>query len=184
MNESNSIEAIDKTILSEQTKLRLSEIIGIENYFYQEIDQRKSCSKKLNKYVTVFYYIDNILIALSATSSGVSIISFTSIVAAPVGIASASLTLISSLTTGTVKKLLNITRNKKKKHDKTLMLAKSKLSSIEALILQALIDMDISYEEFDTILNEKDKYEKMKDNLRKDNEEYKIMRLSSVKAKI
>ena len=64
------------------------------------------------------------------------------------------------------------------------MLAKSKLSCIEALILQALIDMDISYEEFDTILNEKDKYEKMKDNLRKDNEEYKIMRLSSVKAKI
>ena len=49
MNESNSIKAIDKTNLSEQTKFRLSEIIGIENYFYQEIDQRKSCSKKLNK---------------------------------------------------------------------------------------------------------------------------------------
>ena len=48
MNKSSSIEAIDKTILSEQTKLRLSEIIGIENYFYQEIDQRKSCSKKSN----------------------------------------------------------------------------------------------------------------------------------------
>ena len=64
------------------------------------------------------------------------------------------------------------------------MLAKSKLSSIEALILQALIDMDISYEEFDTILNEKDKYEKMKDNLKSENEEYKIMRLSSVKSKI
>ena len=48
MNKSSSIKAIDKTILSEQTKLRLSEIIGIENYFYQEIDQRKSCSKKLN----------------------------------------------------------------------------------------------------------------------------------------
>ena len=103
MNESNCIEAIDKTILSEQTKFRLSEIIGIENYFYQEIDQRKSCSKKLNKYVTAFDYIDKILIALSATSSGVSIISFTSIVAAPVGIASESLTLIFSLTTETVK---------------------------------------------------------------------------------
>ena len=49
MNESNSIEAIDKTILSEQTKFRLSEIIGIEDYFYEEINQRKSCSKKLNK---------------------------------------------------------------------------------------------------------------------------------------
>ena len=73
---------------------------------------------------------------------------FTSVVGAPVGIASASFTLIFSLTTGIVKKLLNITRNKKKKHDKILMLAKSKLSSIETLISQALIDMEISYEEF------------------------------------
>ena len=48
MNEDNSLETIDKTVLSEQTKFWLSEIIGIENYFYQEINQRKSCSKKLN----------------------------------------------------------------------------------------------------------------------------------------
>ena len=48
MNESNSIKAIDKTNLSEQTKFRQSDIIGIENYFYHEINQRKSCSKKLN----------------------------------------------------------------------------------------------------------------------------------------
>ena len=73
----NSLETIDKTVLSEQRKFRLSEIIGIKNYFYQEINQRKSCSKKLNKYVTTFDYIDKILIILSATSSGVSIISFT-----------------------------------------------------------------------------------------------------------
>ena len=167
MNESNSIECssikvINKTFLSEQTKFRLSEIIGIEYYFYQEINQRKSCSKKLNKYVTVFDYIDKILIVLSATSSGVSIISFTSIVGAPVGIASASFTLIFSLTTGIVKKLLNITRNKRK-HDKIFMLAKTKLNSIETLMSQALIDMDISHEKFITILNEKGKYERMKD---------------------
>ena len=80
MNETNSIEEIDKTILSEQTKFWLSEIIGTENYFYQEINQRKSCSKKLNKYVTAFDYIDKILIVLSATSSGVSIILFASLV--------------------------------------------------------------------------------------------------------
>ena len=189
MNKSNSIkyyslETIDKTVLSEKTKFRLSKIIWIENYFYQEINQRKSCSKKLNKYVTTFDYIDKILIILSAASSGVSIISFTSIIGAPVGIASASLTLIFSLTTGIVKKLLNITRNKKKKHDKILMLAKSKLNSIETLISQALIDMDISHEEFVTILKEKDKYEKMKENLRNENEEYKIMKLSSIKSKI
>ena len=177
MNESNFIECnfiktIGKTTLFEGIKFWLSEIIGIEYYFYQEINQRKSCSKKLNKYITVFDYIDKILIVLSATSSGVSIILFTSIVGAPVGIASASLTLIFSLTTGIVKKLLNITRNKKKKHDKILMLAKSKLNSIETLISQALIDMDISREEFVTILNEKDKYERMKDNLRSENEKY------------
>ena len=146
MNESNSIEASDRTNLTEQKKFRLDEISKIENYFYQEINQRKSCSKKLSKDVAVFDYIDQALIVLSATNRGVSIISFTSIVGAPVGIASASFTLIFSLTTGIVKKLLNITRNKKKKHDKILMLAKSKLNSIETLISQALIDMEISHE--------------------------------------
>ena len=103
---------INKTNLSEQTKYWLSEIIETENYFHQEINQRKSYSNKLSKYVTAFDYIDRILFVLSATISGVSIISFTSIVGAPAGIASASLTLFFSLTTGIVKKLLNITGKK------------------------------------------------------------------------
>ena len=63
------------------------------------------------------------------------------------------------------------------------MLAKSKLDSIEILISQALIDMEISHEEYITILKEKDKYERMKDNLKSENEKYKIMRLSSIKSK-
>ena len=62
MKENNSIKAIDKTNLTEQTKFRLSEIIGIEHYFYQEISERKSYSKKLNKYITISDYIDKILI--------------------------------------------------------------------------------------------------------------------------
>ena len=93
MNESNFIEAIDRTNLTNQTKFRLDEMSKIENYFYHEINQRKSCSKKLSKYVAVFDYIDKALIVLSATSGEVSIISFTSIAGAPVGIVSASLTL-------------------------------------------------------------------------------------------
>ena len=113
---------INKTNLSEQTKFRLSEIIGIENYFHQEINQRKSCSKKLSKYVTAFDYIDKILIVLSATSSGVCIISSASVVGAPVGIASASFTLVFSLATGIIKHLLSMTRKKKKKHNKILSL--------------------------------------------------------------
>ena len=64
------------------------------------------------------------------------------------------------------------------------MLAKSKLNSLETLVSQALIDMKISHDQFVMILKEKDKYEKMKDNLRSQNEKYEIMRLSSVKSKI
>ena len=154
MNESNFIKTINRTNLTEQTKFRfrLDETSKIENYFHEDINQRKSCSKKLSKYVAVFDYIDQALIVLSATSGGVSIISFTSIVAAPVGIASASFTLFFSLTTGITKKLLNITRKKKKKQDKILMLTKGKLSSIETLVSQVLIDIEISHEEFVTIL--------------------------------
>ena len=138
--------------MPEKTKCRLSEIIEIENCFHQVINQRKLCIKKISKYVTTFDYTDKIFTVLSVTTGRVSIISFTSVTGAPVGIAS---TLIFSLTTGIIKKLLSITRNEKKKHDKILMLAKSKLSSIEILVSQALIDMEISHEEFNTILKKK-----------------------------
>ena len=109
------MDEISKINLSEQTKFRLDEISKTEIYFIDEIHQIKSYSQKLNKYITHFDYIDKILVGLSATSGGVSIISFTSAIGAPVGIASASFTLIFSLTTGIVKKLLNITRKKKEK---------------------------------------------------------------------
>ena len=112
MNKSNSIGAIDKIDLSEQTKFRLDEISKIENYFIEETNQRKSCSQKLKKHVTTFDYIDKISIVLSATTGGVSIIWLRSIIGAAVGIASVSF--VFSLTTGIVKKLLNITKKKEK----------------------------------------------------------------------
>ena len=115
MNKYNSIAAIDKTDLFEQTKFLLDEISKTENYFIEEINQRKSCNKKLSKYIAAFDYIDKILIVLSATTGGVSIISFTTIVGAPVEIESASFTLIFSLATGITKKSLNIARKKKRK---------------------------------------------------------------------
>ena len=122
MNESNSIEAIDRMNLTEQTKFQLDEISKIENYFYQEIDKENHTVKKLNKYVAAFDYIDKILILLSATTGGVSICPFMSVVGAPVEMASASFTVIVSLTAEIVKKLLCITRNKKKKHNKMFIL--------------------------------------------------------------
>ena len=139
----------------EQTKFRLNEISKIENYFNQEINQRKLCSKKLSKYVDALNYIDKVLIVLSTISGGVCIISSVSAVGAPVGIAGASFTLVFSLATGIIKTLLSITTNIKKKHHKVLMLAQSKLNTIETLVSQALTDMEISHEEFVTILKEK-----------------------------
>ena len=106
----NYIEAISKINLSEQTKIRLGEIIGIENYFYQEINERKSYIKKLNKYITIFEYIDKVLIILSTTSGGVSIISFTTIVGAPVGIARASFILFFFYSKRNNKKIIKINK--------------------------------------------------------------------------
>ena len=110
-----------------------------------------------------------------SASGEVSICSFTSIVGAPVGIASASLSKIF--------KFFEYNKKKKKKHYKILTLAKSKLNSIENLASQTLIDMKIGHEEFITTVKEKDKYEKMKDNLRSENEKYEIMTLSIVKSR-
>ena len=118
MNKYNSIRATDKTYLSEQTRFRLVEINKIENYFIEEINQRKSYSQKLSKYVTIFDYADKTLIVLSATNRGVSIISFRSIVGASVGIASESFNFFSNNWNN--KKLLNITIKKRKRSIKFL----------------------------------------------------------------
>ena len=173
---------IDKTKLSDQTKYRLYDIKKIENYFINEINERESYSKKLNKYVTIFDYIDKTLIVLRATNGGISIVSFTTTTGAPVGITSASFTSVFSITTGIIKNLLSTTIRKKKEHDQILVLAKSKYNSIEALISQALNDLNIIHKEFIMILKEKDRYEKMKYNLISENgdEKQETIKLSSI----
>ena len=151
----------------DETKFRLYKIKEIENYFKSEIDQKNLCSEKLRNYTTVFEQIDKVLIVLSATSGEIWVISSISIVGASVGIAEASFTLVFSLITGIIKKLLSIKRNKKRKHDKIITLAKGKPNSIEALVSQALIKASI------TILKEKDKYEKMNENVKNLSEKLK-----------
>ena len=99
----------------DKTKFRLNEISNIENYFNSEINQRKLCSKKLSKYVSVFDYIDKIFIVLSATTGGVCIISHATVVGTPVGIASAGFTIVFDLATGKIKKII---KNNKKQTEK------------------------------------------------------------------
>ena len=80
------MDEVNKINLSEQTKFWLDEISKIENYFIEEINQRKSCNQNLKKYITAFDNIDKILVILSETTGGVSITSFASVIGAPVGI--------------------------------------------------------------------------------------------------
>ena len=156
MNDSNLV----KISLNDQTKFRLNEMNKIIDYFNSEIRERKAISKKLSKYIAAFDYADKNFIVLSASFGTLSIISHATVVGIPIGLADASSTVVFSLTTGIVKKLLKVTRRKKQKHNKVVMLAKSKLNSIETLMTQALIDLDKSLKEFKTIINEKEKYER------------------------
>ena len=164
MSELNDLTA--KPSPKDVTKFRLDEINKIKNYLNSDIKERKDVVKKISKYIVAFDYADKLFITLSASFGTLSIVSHATIVGIPVGIAGVSLTVIFTVTTGVVQKLLNITRKKKKKHNKIIALARSKLNIIETLISQALIDFEISLEEFSKIIYEKNNYEQIRNNIR------------------
>ena len=154
------------TTPSNEQQLRLNKINEIKDYFVAEIKERELMSKRLSRYIASFDYFDKSLIVLSVTTGSISIASFATVIGAPVGIISASFSLAFSISTGIIKKLLKTTRNKKKKHNKIVMLARSKLNSIESKISEALINNEISHEDFMTILNEEKKYRELKESIR------------------
>ena len=175
MVESNSIEcnsvksiehnSVDTSNLNKQ-QFRLNKISEIEDYFITEIKEGELMSKKLSKCISFSDYFDKSLIVLSVTSGSISIASFAKVIGIPIGITSAGLSLAFSLCTGLVKKLLKATRNKKKKHNKIVMLARSKLNSIKSKISEALINNQISHEDFMTIINEERNYRELKESIR------------------
>ena len=160
--EPSSLEGSAKHV----TKFRLDKINKIKDYLNSEIKERKDIIKKISQYIVAFDYADKLFITLSASFGTLSIASHATIVGIPVGIVGASLALIFTVATSEVKKLLNITRKKKKKHNKIIALARSKLNIIETLISQALTDFDISHEEFSKIIYEKNNYEQIRDNIK------------------
>ena len=111
-------------------------------------------------------YFDRNLIFLSATGGGISIASFATVIGAPIRIASAIFSFAFSITTGIVKLILKTTRNKMKKHNNIVMLARRKLNSIEITISKALIDNEISHEFFTTVINEEKNYRELKEIVR------------------
>ena len=151
---SNIYPNLNAVPLNDQEQLRLNKINEIKDYFEAEIKERELMSKRLRKYIASFDYFDKSLIILSVTTGSSSIALFATVIGAPVGMVSASVSLAFSVFTGTVKKLLKPTRNNKKKLNKIDMLARSDLNSIESKICEALIDNEISHEYFMAIINE------------------------------
>ena len=152
--------------LTNVNKYRLYEINKIRDYFNNEIKERKDIIKKLNKYLVSFDYLDKIFTALSASFGTLSIGSYASLVGTPAGIAGSSLTFIFTIGTGISKSLLKVTKKRKKKHNKTIVLAKNKLNMIDTLLSSALNGSEISHEEFTNIINESNIYESIKENIK------------------
>ena len=159
------VESIKAPNLDNQ-QFRLNKINEIKDYFIAKIKERELMRKRLSKYIASFDYFDKSLIVLSAASGSISTVSFATFIGTPVGIASPSFSLAFLLSTGLVKKLLKTTRNKKKKHNKIVMLARSKLNRIESKMSEALINNEISHEDFMTIINEERNYRKLKESIR------------------
>ena len=153
------------TSLNDQQQFRLNKINEIKDYFVAEIKERELMSKRLSKYIASFDCFYKSLILLSVTTGSISIASFATVIGVPVGMASESFCLACSVTTGIIKKLLK-TRNNKKKHSKVVMLARSKPNSIESKISDALINNEISHEDFMAIINEENKYWELKESIR------------------
>ena len=138
--------------LTDVNKYRLNEISKIRDYFNNEIKERKDIIKKLNKYLVSFDYLDKIFITLSASFGTLSIASYALVVGIPAGITGASLTLVFTIGTGISKSLLKLTKKRKKKHNKIIVLAKNKLNTIDTLLSSVLNDSEISHEEFSNII--------------------------------
>ena len=152
--------------LSNEQQFRLNKINKIIDYFVAEIKERELMSKRLSKYIASFDQFDKSLIVLSVTTGSNSVASFATAIEVPVGMVSAGFSLACSVPTEIVKKLFKTTRNKKKKLNKAVMLARSKLNSVESKISEALINNDISHEDFMTIINEEKKYGELKESIR------------------
>ena len=149
-----------------QQQFRLNKINEIKDYFVAEIKERELMSKRLSKYIASFDYFDKSLIVLSVTTGSISVASFATLIGAPVGMVNTNFSLVFSISTGIIKKLLKTTRYKKKKHNKIIMLARGKLNSIESKISEALINNEISHEDFMTIINEEKTHRELKESIR------------------
>ena len=121
-------------------EFRLKNLNEPKNYLIEEINRNQLISKKHKMVCTTLNYIEHFLILGSTVTGSVSISVYASLVGIPIGITSSAIGLKIFVITAAIKKYKLIIKKKKKKPDKTVLLAKSKLNRIEFLISKALID--------------------------------------------
>ena len=129
-DETSNMYANLNPTLSNDQQFSINKINEVKDCFIAGFKERELMSKRLSKYIASCHYFDKSLVVLSVATGSISIASFATVIGAPVGMMSAGCSLAFSVTTGIVKKLLKTTRNKKKKHNKIVMLARSKFNSI------------------------------------------------------
>ena len=134
-------------------EFRLNNIDEARNYFLEEIEKNEFMSRKHKKVCRTLNYIEHFLILAATTIGFISISTFASLLGILLGITSSAIGLKICAITAGIKKYKSVIKKKKKKHDKIVLLTKAKLNSIEVWIFKALIDSNISHDEFILIKN-------------------------------
>ena len=145
---------------------RLKNIDETRNYFLEEIEQNKLMSRKYKKVCATLNYIKHFLFLASTITGCISISAFASSLGVPVGITSSAMGFKICAITAGIKKCKSIIKKKKKKHDKIVLLAKSKLNNTEVIISKTLINSNISHDEFVLINIFPKEYDNMKEQIK------------------
>ena len=165
-NETKINPDLNPTAPQEPQSYRLNKLSEIEAFFLDEIEVREQIAKKMKRFNTITGIADTGLITSTVITGGVSITAFASGAGLPVGIALSGTSLLLSLATVITRKSFKIFTIKQEKHDAIKLFAQSKLDSIANTISQAMQDGDISPTEFHKVLQEVEKYRKLKADTR------------------
>ena len=161
-NETEIYPDLNPTAPQEPQTYRLNKLSEIETYFVNEIEVREQTAKKMKRFNTIPGIVDTDLITSTVITGGISIAAFASGVQLPVGIDLSGTSLLLSLATAITRKSFKIFTVKQEKHDAIKLLAQSKLDSIANIISGAMQNGDISPTEFQKVLQEVEKYRKLK----------------------
>ena len=157
---------LNPTAPQEPQTYRLNKLSETEAYFLNEIEVREQIAKKMKRFNKITGIVDAGLITSTVITGGISITAFVSGVGLPVGITLNGTSLLLSLATPNTRKSFKTFASKQKKHDVIKLLVQSKLDSIANIISQAMQDGDISPTEFHKVLQEVEKYRKIKADIR------------------